>query len=61
MNIKTKQQSHEQLKENHDRLLDEIERYNQQIKQEQQRNVSLKTEIKNMSQNNRQILEVEIN
>ena len=61
MNIKTKQQSHEQLNENHDRLLDEIERYNQQIKQEQQRNVSLKTEIKNMSQNNRQILEVEIN
>lgn len=52
---------HGQLKSNHDRLLDEIERFNQQLKQEQQRNIALKTELKNASQNSREILEVCIN
>ena len=49
---------HGQLKDNHDHLLEEIERYNQQLKQEQQRNISLKTELKNASQANREILEL---
>ncbi|CAF0828349.1 unnamed protein product [Brachionus calyciflorus] len=47
-----------QLKEKHDRLLDELERNNLQLKQEQQKNVSLKTELKNIQQNSREILEL---
>jgi hypothetical protein len=49
---------HSQLKDNHDHLLDEIERYNNQLKQEQQRVVSLKTELKNTNQFAREIIEV---
>jgi protein fantom len=51
-------QQHQQLKDNHDHLLEEVERYNQQLKHEQQRNITLKTEIKNMSQSGRQIMEL---
>ena len=38
--------------------MEEIERCNQHLKQEQQRNISLKTELKNSSQANREILEL---
>ena len=51
-------QQHAQLKMTHDRLLDEIERFNQQLKQEQQKNIALRTEMKNLSLNNRELLEV---
>ena len=49
---------HAVLKDNHDHLLEEIERYNQMLKQEQQRSVSLRTELKNASQHSREVLEV---
>lgn len=49
---------HEQLKINHNHMLDQIENFNQLLKQEQQRNASLKTEIKNLSINNRELFEV---
>lgn len=52
------QQQYIQLKETHDNLLGEIDRYHQQLKQEQQKTLSLKTEIKNMSHNQREILEL---
>lgn len=52
------QQQHLQLKDNHDNLLNEIERYHQQLKQEQQRSLTLRTELKNSSHNQREILEL---
>jgi hypothetical protein len=39
-------------------LLEEIERYNQHLKQEQQRSIALKTELKNSAQMSRELLEV---
>ena len=39
-------------------MIDQIEHFNQLLKQEQQRNASLKTEIKNLSINNRELFEV---
>lgn len=54
-------QQHTVLKDNHDHLLDEVERYNLQLKQEQQRNVSLKTDLKNTSHFSREILELKEN
>lgn len=54
-------QQHSVLKDNHDHLLEEVERYNMQLKQEQQRSVSLKTELKNASHYSREILELKEN
>ena len=52
------QQQYFQLKETHENLLGEIERYHQQLKQEQQKTLSLKTEIKNLSHSQREIVEL---
>ena len=51
-------QQHAALKETHDQLLDEIERYHQQLKQEQQRNIALKTEVRNASHHERELFEL---
>ncbi len=54
-------QQHGLLKDNHDQLLEEVERYNLQLKQEQQRSVSLKTELKNLGQCGREVAELREN
>ncbi len=49
---------HAILKDNHDNLLNEIENFNQQLKQEQQRTNALRTELKQQSHSQREILEL---
>jgi protein fantom len=49
---------HATLKDNHDSLLNEIENFNQQLKQEQQRTSALRAELKQQSYAQRELLEL---